>query len=78
MVTGDNIHTAKAIALECGILQVGPLEDLAVIEGRVFRNYTKEEQQEIVDKICVSIPVSIQHTKGKQQKSKQSMPTTAS
>eukprot|EP00253_Pinus_taeda_P001311 PITA_01311 len=54
MVTGDNINTAKAIALECGILQAGQLtEEATIIEGRVFRNYTDEERREIVDKIFV-------------------------
>lgn len=35
MVTGDNIHTAKAIAAECGILKEGGL----VVEGRDFRTW---------------------------------------
>ncbi|KAK7381172.1 hypothetical protein VNO78_33701 [Psophocarpus tetragonolobus] len=53
MVTGDNVFTAKAIAIECGILQ--PNQDIigAVIEGEEFRNYTPEERLEKVDKICV-------------------------
>ena len=36
MVTGDNIHTAKAIAKQCGILTEGG----AALEGPVFRNMT--------------------------------------
>lgn len=38
MVTGDNLQTAKAIALECGILR--SLEDAThpnIIEGKDFR-----------------------------------------
>lgn len=53
MVTGDNIFTAKAIAIECGILE--PLEDMngAVIEGVQFRNYSPEERKAKIDKIRV-------------------------
>ncbi|XP_021665208.1 calcium-transporting ATPase 9, plasma membrane-type isoform X2 [Hevea brasiliensis] len=54
MVTGDNIHTAKAIALECGIL--GSHEDaseLNIIEGRVFREYSEKERESIAKKITV-------------------------
>ncbi|XP_019234950.1 PREDICTED: putative calcium-transporting ATPase 13, plasma membrane-type [Nicotiana attenuata] len=53
MITGDNVFTAKSIALECGILQ--PAEDLniAVIEGPTFRNYSQEERMKIVERICV-------------------------
>ena len=35
MVTGDNIETAKAIAIDCGIIQEGDTETL-VIEGPDF------------------------------------------
>jgi Ca2+-transporting ATPase len=54
MITGDNVHIAKAVALECGILN--PDEDLdneAVIEGVQFRNYSHEEKMEKIDKIRV-------------------------
>lgn len=54
MVTGDNIYTAKAIAIECGILQPGEdTEKYAIIEGRDFRSYSEDERLEFVDKICV-------------------------
>jgi cation transport ATPase len=39
MVTGDSVITAKAIAGECGILTEGG----KVVEGRVVRNYSKEQ-----------------------------------
>lgn len=70
MVTGDNIHTTKAIAFECGILREGQsIETPTIIEGRVFRNYTKEERLNIVENICVSMCVPIlppnRHTQGK-------------
>ncbi|XP_073119556.1 calcium-transporting ATPase 12, plasma membrane-type-like [Henckelia pumila] len=54
MITGDNIFTAKAIATECGIL--GPNQetnDGSVVDGVEFRNYTKEERMERVEKISV-------------------------
>ncbi|KAL5566303.1 hypothetical protein UlMin_029467 [Ulmus minor] len=54
MITGDNVHTARAIAVECGILN--PDEDVdseAVVEGIEFRNYSPEERSEKVEKIRV-------------------------
>jgi Ca2+-transporting ATPase len=39
MVTGDNIHTAKHIARECGILT----EDGIALEGPDFRRMSEEE-----------------------------------
>ena len=53
MITGDNIFTARAIAMECGILK--PDEDLnnAVVEGVTFRNYSDEERMEKIEMIRV-------------------------
>uniref|UniRef100_J3MUF6 Calcium-transporting ATPase n=1 Tax=Oryza brachyantha TaxID=4533 RepID=J3MUF6_ORYBR len=52
MVTGDNIETAKAIALECGILDAnGTISEPFVIEGKVFREMSEAARGEIVDKI---------------------------
>ncbi|XP_057855556.2 calcium-transporting ATPase 5, plasma membrane-type isoform X1 [Cryptomeria japonica] len=54
MVTGDNIYTARAIALECDILKSDQsIEMPTVIEGKDFRALTEEERNKIVDKICV-------------------------
>lgn len=56
MVTGDNIQTAQAIALECGILS--PAQDVTeptIIEGRVFRALTEKEREQVARKIMVSI-----------------------
>ncbi|XP_061951139.1 calcium-transporting ATPase 8, plasma membrane-type-like isoform X1 [Populus nigra] len=54
MITGDNLQTAKAIALECGILSSS--EDATeplLIEGRVFRSYSDSERERAAAKILV-------------------------
>ncbi|XP_042400097.1 calcium-transporting ATPase 5, plasma membrane-type-like [Zingiber officinale] len=54
MVTGDNIETAKAIAMECGILDpTSALSESSIIEGREFRVLSESARQAIADKICV-------------------------
>ncbi|KAH8501917.1 hypothetical protein H0E87_016618 [Populus deltoides] len=54
MVTGDNIQTAKAIALECGILSSGAdAMEPNIIEGKVFRAYSEKEREIIAKKITV-------------------------
>ncbi|KAK6243266.1 hypothetical protein QUC31_009675 [Theobroma cacao] len=54
MITGDNMHTAKAIAFECGILDSHDnLHDEAVVEGVQFRNYSPEERKKKVENILV-------------------------
>ncbi|CAK7346516.1 unnamed protein product [Dovyalis caffra] len=54
MITGDNIFTAKAIATECGILELNNhVDNEEVVEGVVFRNYTHEQRMENVNKIRV-------------------------
>ncbi|KAL3537603.1 hypothetical protein ACH5RR_000969 [Cinchona calisaya] len=49
MVTGDNIHTAKAVARECGILT----DDGIAIEGPEFRDKSPQEMKEIIPKLQV-------------------------
>ncbi|KAL6560164.1 Calcium-transporting ATPase 8, plasma membrane-type [Orobanche hederae] len=54
MVTGDNLQTAKAIALECGIL--GSDADATapnLIEGKAFRGLTDTQRLDVADKISV-------------------------
>eukprot|EP00256_Glycine_max_P036075 XP_006582993.1 calcium-transporting ATPase 9, plasma membrane-type [Glycine max] len=54
MVTGDNLQTAKAIALECGIL--ASIEDAVepnIIEGKKFRELSEKEREDIAKKITV-------------------------
>lgn len=54
MVTGDNLQTAKAIALECGILDSNAaVTEHTVIEGRMFREYSEKERELIAKKIKV-------------------------
>ncbi|KAG9135652.1 hypothetical protein Leryth_002384 [Lithospermum erythrorhizon] len=54
MVTGDNVQTAKAIALECGILQSdSDPSEYNFIEGKTFRNLSETQRDEVCDKISV-------------------------
>ncbi|RRT66847.1 hypothetical protein B296_00039798 [Ensete ventricosum] len=53
MVTGDNLQTAKAIALECGILTDANASEPTLIEGRTFRMKTDAERNAIVEQITV-------------------------
>ncbi|GFZ04773.1 ATPase E1-E2 type family protein [Actinidia rufa] len=54
MITGDNVFTAKAIATECGILELDQqVTSGEVVEGVEFRNYTHEERMLKVDHIRV-------------------------
>ncbi|XP_056381256.1 plasma membrane calcium-transporting ATPase 2 isoform X4 [Hyla sarda] len=59
MVTGDNINTARAIAIKCGIISPG--EDFLCIEGKEFnrriRNEKGEVEQERIDKIWPKLRV---------------------
>ncbi|XP_060932311.1 plasma membrane calcium-transporting ATPase 1-like [Limanda limanda] len=59
MVTGDNINTARAIAVKCGILQPG--DDFVCMEGKEFnrliRNELGEIEQERIDKIWPNLRV---------------------
>ncbi|GAV71418.1 E1-E2_ATPase domain-containing protein/Cation_ATPase_C domain-containing protein/Cation_ATPase_N domain-containing protein/Hydrolase domain-containing protein, partial [Cephalotus follicularis] len=54
MVTGDNLQTAKAIALECGILaSEADATEPNIIEGRVFRELPEKEREQVAKKITV-------------------------
>ena len=46
-LSGDNIHTASAIARQCGILTPGGI----ALEGPVFRNMTPKE----LDEVCTTM-----------------------
>ncbi|KAG6527088.1 hypothetical protein ZIOFF_009181 [Zingiber officinale] len=43
MITGDNVFTARAIAVECGIIKPED-SDALVVEGQEFKNYSSEER----------------------------------
>ncbi|XP_010279281.1 PREDICTED: calcium-transporting ATPase 12, plasma membrane-type-like [Nelumbo nucifera] len=54
MITGENIFTARAIAIECGILKANQdMSNGEIVQGMEFRNYTEEERMSKVDKIRV-------------------------
>lgn len=54
MVTGDNLQTARAIALECGILDSkADATEPNIIEGKAFRSLTETQRLEVADKISV-------------------------
>ncbi|CAD5181887.1 unnamed protein product [Musa acuminata subsp. malaccensis] len=53
MVTGDNLQTAKAIALECAILEDANAREPTIIEGKTFRTKTDAERDAIAEKITV-------------------------
>ncbi|XP_062226645.1 calcium-transporting ATPase 5, plasma membrane-type-like isoform X2 [Phragmites australis] len=53
MVTGDNLQTARAIALECGILTDTNVSEPIIIEGKTFRALSDLEREEAAEKISV-------------------------
>ena len=54
MVTGDNLKTAKAIALECGILDSeAEATEPTLIEGKRFRAMRENERDSVADRISV-------------------------
>ncbi|XP_061348918.1 calcium-transporting ATPase 8, plasma membrane-type-like [Gastrolobium bilobum] len=54
MVTGDNVKTAKAIAVECGILgSFAEATEPNIIEGSTFRALSDARREEIAEAISV-------------------------
>lgn len=54
MVTGDNLNTARAIALECGILDSdADATEPNLIEGKTFRGLSEAQRLEVAEKISV-------------------------
>ncbi|KAI3443397.1 hypothetical protein Pfo_000062 [Paulownia fortunei] len=55
MVTGDNLQTARAIALECGILgsNADDATEPNLMDGKAFRNLTETQRLEVADRISV-------------------------
>jgi len=60
MVTGDNIHTARHIARECGILTEGGL----AMEGPEFRRMPIQELLPKLAKLQVSAAVQCRYSRG--------------
>ena len=50
MVTGDNVRTAKAIAIKCGIYMKGGI----ILEGSRFRKMTDAEIDNILP-VCITV-----------------------
>ncbi|XP_049374364.1 calcium-transporting ATPase 12, plasma membrane-type-like [Solanum verrucosum] len=53
IITKDDIHTARASAIDCGIIDPDNTSTGEVIEGTTFQEYTKDERLEKVDYIRV-------------------------
>lgn len=45
MVTGDNVNTARSIAIKCGIVQPGM--DYLIIEGKEFNRRIRDASGEV-------------------------------
>nr|XP_011464734.1 PREDICTED: calcium-transporting ATPase 10, plasma membrane-type-like isoform X3 [Fragaria vesca subsp. vesca] len=55
LVTHDNLQTAKAIAMECGILASdgSDASEINFIEGEVFRQLSDSQREQLAEKILV-------------------------
>ncbi|KAH0499593.1 hypothetical protein TgHK011_006774 [Trichoderma gracile] len=54
MVTGDNLETAKAVGLACGILNSSPEGGQGlVMEGKKFRQLSSEQKAAVAEDICI-------------------------
>lgn len=54
MITGDNVHTAKTIAVECGILVSDADATVPnLIDGRAFRALSDLQREQIAERISV-------------------------
>ena len=45
MVTGDNVNTARSIAIKCGIIQPGV--DSLILEGKEFNRRIRDANGEV-------------------------------
>ena len=45
MVTGDNINTARSIAMKCGIIRPG--DDFLILEGKEFNRRIRDASGEV-------------------------------
>ena len=52
MVTGDNLNTARSIAMKCGIIH--PHQDALVLDGKEFNKRIRNENGEVfVFQCCI-------------------------
>ena len=57
MVTGDNINTAKSIALKCGIL--APDSDFTSLEGPEFNKQIRDQDGNVFYSICFVLDYNV-------------------
>lgn len=51
MVTGDNVNTARSIALKCGIIRPG--DDFLVLDGKEFNRRIRDSNGEVsINDLC--------------------------
>lgn len=50
MVTGDNINTARSIAIKCGI--ISPESDFLVLEGKDFNSRVRDQDGNVSNYHC--------------------------
>lgn len=62
MVTGDNINTARAIAIKCGIIHPG--EDFLCIEGKEFNRRIRNEKGEVSTGAIIRYYRTLRHVLG--------------
>ena len=59
MVTGDNINTARSIAIKCGIIEPG--SDSLILEGKEFNRLIRDQrgvvQQDLIDQVWPKLRV---------------------
>ncbi|XP_011016691.1 PREDICTED: putative calcium-transporting ATPase 13, plasma membrane-type [Populus euphratica] len=55
LVTGDDVRTARATAIECGVFSCDQedVESDAIVEGVQFSNYSREQRMERIGKLLV-------------------------
>lgn len=46
MVTGDNVNTARSIAIKCGIVKPG--DDYLIIDGKEFNRRIRDASGEVI------------------------------
>lgn len=63
MVTGDNINTARSIAVKCGIIK--PNDDFLILEGKEFNRRIRDSNGEVSYEIVSISSMKILLTKNR-------------